>query len=629
NVEAQVSCEQWAFTESKTEHGVWEAIVSSLKTCESELSPNVNVPKNIENAADDEGKFASPYYVTLFNKILKKVFCNGGQYSESRFWGERLLIIHEFLHLSAKAKQLLIRLFLRKRKWLPVDKLSYPDISQPLQPLFEELSRAGLVDSSHTSLHDVEEAINLLHAPSLKTVAKHFRLDVTKAKNELSRLLVQFASQKNVFGITMEKKLLHKVKQELGSCFRLRQEVITLFSALFTLYSPSDMNPALLFDQPSINLPSHFLFVMLQLGIDKIRFPAPHNPPLINIYTDLEKLFSYVRAKEMEVEIARWTQQGMWTDIIRSARTARDHFEHSFSTQRSFIESLPPYLRRFTDAHIYMRCITHGVGAFERVRNYEEAVAWLEYLLYGEQFKSIFCFHRGEWWDRLALNLHFHLKDKDRAMKAVVDGLEDQLVGDKDRLLLQEISVVLVNTCDFLVGNGFGMFLVVQEMELRSNVMSKYWLCFTISKIKDSKKVGFFPEALQASVCLVIHYTVSVSAGLHAEGTLWHTVFGLLFYNIIFDSDIENVWFSETQMNPADLNDRNFYAHRQDLFELRFKEIEESNIDDLLREMENIYNLHYGVTNSEISWECFTDFKQISVSNVLQTFHFKLHTCFG
>lgn len=67
-------------------------------------------------------------------------------------------------------------------------------------------------------------------------------------------------------------------------------------------------------------------------------------------------------------------------------------------------------------------------------------------------------------------------------------------------------------------------------------------------------------------------------------------------------------------MNPADLNSRTFYTNRQDLFELRFKEIEEADLDDLLWEMEKTYNDHYGVTNSEITWNCFTDFEQVKVS---------------
>lgn len=53
------------------------------------------------------------------------------------------------------------------------------------------------------------------------------------------------------------------------------------------------------------------------------------------------------------------------------------------------------------------------------------------------EFKLILGNARGGWWDRLALNLNAHLKDNDRAMKAVIAGLEDPILGDKDRLSLQ------------------------------------------------------------------------------------------------------------------------------------------------------------------------------------------------
>lgn len=56
------------------------------------------------------------------------------------------------------------------------------------------------------------------------------------------------------------------------------------------------------------------------------------------------------------------------------------------------------------------------------------------------EFKLILANARGTWWDRLALNLDAHLKDKDRAMKAVIAGLEDPALGDKDRLSLQVCS---------------------------------------------------------------------------------------------------------------------------------------------------------------------------------------------
>uniref|UniRef100_A0A183HAT5 Fanconi-associated nuclease n=1 Tax=Onchocerca flexuosa TaxID=387005 RepID=A0A183HAT5_9BILA len=354
-----------------------------------------------------------------------QVFCSGGQYGEVQFWGEHLHL--NFIALSDESKQLLIRLFLRKRKWLIADKLSYVNISSSLKPLFEELLQAKFIDSSCSSQFGIEEAVHLLHASSLKAVAKHFRLDFNKGKIELCRSLLKFATQKNVFGITMEKRVLHKIKEELGSCFRLRKDIMDIFLAIFTIYSPMDMSTSLLFDQPSINLSSQLLFVLLQLGIDKLRFPAPHNPHMINIYTDAEKLFRYVKAKELEAEIADLTQRGKWNEVIECAKKARTEFQDAYAMQWQFYESLNGHLRRFTDLHVYARCISHGVEALERVRDYEEAVAWLEYMLHAIEFKLI-----------LANARDAHLKDKDKAMKAVIAGLEDPVLGDKDRLSLQD-----------------------------------------------------------------------------------------------------------------------------------------------------------------------------------------------
>lgn len=583
-----------------------ENIKSYLNVCNCDLVKNTQILTYDKDATIEGAQVASPYYLTLFYKILKRVLCSGRQYGEAQFWGERLHLLEKFIALSDESKQLLIRLFLRKRKWLISDKLSYANISSSLNPLFNELLQAELVDSSHSSLLEIEEAVHLLHASSLKSVAKHFKLDFNKGKIEICRSLLKFATQKNVFGITMEKRVLNKVKEELGPCFRIRYEIVDIFSAIFTIYSPMDMNSALLFDQPSINLPSQLLFVLLQLDTDKIRFPAPYNSCLINIYTDAEKLFRYIKAKELEAEIADLMQRGKWTEIIDCAKKARIKFQDAYTVQQQFYESLIDSLRRFTDLHVYARCISHGVDALEKVRDYAEAVVWLEYMLNAIEFKLILANARGGWWDRLALNLDAHLKDKDGAMKAVIAALKDPVLGDKDRLSLQDRGRKLCS--------GWKGPLEEEDLErinIKGSVVGKNLGESRINRFLINKN-GVSYECSVEEVALD-HYLrkKGFKEGVHAEGAVWHTIFGLLFYDVIFDSAVENVWFSGTQMNPADLNSRTFYVNRQDLFELRFKEIEEGDFDDLLLEMERTYNNNYGITNSEITWNCFTDFEQI------------------
>uniref|UniRef100_A0A8R1TXB0 Fanconi-associated nuclease n=1 Tax=Onchocerca volvulus TaxID=6282 RepID=A0A8R1TXB0_ONCVO len=594
---------------------ILENIKSYLDVCECNLARNSQILPNQKNSATEATQISSPYYLILFHKIMKRVFCSEGQYSEVQFWGEHLHLLKKFIALSGiflstevfyESKQLLIRLFLRKRKWLIADKLSYANISSSLEPLFEELLHAKLIDSSCSSQLEIGEAIHLLHASSLKAVAKHFKLDFNKGKIEICRSLLKFTTQKNVFGITMEKRVLHKVKEELGSCFRLRKDIADIFLAIFTIYSPMDMSTSLLFDQPSINLSSQLLFVLLQLGIDKLRFPAPYSPRLINIYTDAEKLFRYVKAKELEAEIADLTQRGKWNEIIECAKKARTEFQDAYAMQWQFYESLVSDLRRFTDLHVYARCISHGVEALERVRDYGEAVAWLEYMLHAMEFKLILANARGGWWDRLALNLDAHLKDKDKAMKTVIAGLEDPVLGDKDRLSLQDRGRKLCSRW-----KGPLEELHPEKINIKGSVVGKNLGEARINRFLIERN-GVSYECSVEEVALDYYLREKgFKEGVHAEGTLWHTIFGLLFYDIIFDPTIENVWFSETQTNPADLNSRAFYANRQDLFELRFKEIEEADFDDLLLEMEKTYTDYYGVTNSEITWNCFADFEQV------------------
>lgn len=50
---------------------------------------------------------------------------------------------------------------------------------------------------------------------------------------------------------------------------------------------------------------------------------------------------------------------------------------------------------------------------------------------------------RGEWWTRLALNLEFHLKEPEEALKALEDGMADKCVLERDLVVLQDRALKL------------------------------------------------------------------------------------------------------------------------------------------------------------------------------------------
>lgn len=72
---------------------------------------------------------------------------------------------------------------------------------------------------------------------------------------------------------------------------------------------------------------------------------------------------------------------------------------------------LPEHLRCFTAEWAITKMCYFGVEVLQKWRQYDEAVNQLETLLQ----QDVFCFDsRGRWYDRLALNLHQHLKQPEK-----------------------------------------------------------------------------------------------------------------------------------------------------------------------------------------------------------------------
>lgn len=70
-------------------------------------------------------------------------------------------------------------------------------------------------------------------------------------------------------------------------------------------------------------------------------------------------------------------------------------------------ENLPQHLRSFTAGAVYVRILTCGIEVLQFLKRYSEAVKQLEQLI-GQNVYQLE--YRGRWYDRLALNLDFHLK---------------------------------------------------------------------------------------------------------------------------------------------------------------------------------------------------------------------------
>ncbi|CAI4222864.1 unnamed protein product [Auanema sp. JU1783] len=558
-----------------------EGILGKLKSLLSQIKFSYANQKIEQDADDDEvERENTPYFVKFTLQAIQTVLSlksdDGKQYDE-QFWGDYMIFFHNFLELSCKARQLLMRFFLRKRAWLTTEKLyqRYTEFAGVLPKLFDELTNFGFVECSDNSLDDLELLLKLLPLPKVKQVAKVFKLDATKMKADLSKMLIDFASrQQGLFGLkgTVKKRMIKTIQTELGPCYRISDSISLFLKSIFTLFSPSETNSALAIDQPNLNIEQSMLFTMLQMESGRQSFPAP-NPcnNIISIYRNRDDLIQYVQAKNMEVEIMNLIGLGKHGEALEVSLKAKELLcGESFSKLLEESKWIYPALRRFSAPWVLVRCIAHGASLLERQKNFVLAVDLQRFLLKSKAVEGFCMDARGAWWDRLALNLDSHLREKDEALEEIREGLQDMHVKEKDQLLLQDRGKRLIKSFDSIL-----ILCEPKVLTIKGNVLNK--------NIGDTRVNRFIRtqndlvEECSVEEVVRMHYleNENYTKGVHAEGSIWHTVLGLLFYDIIFDHSIKGMWASKLQ--DAEIEEQIYLC----------------------------WVAHNGVVNSEISWELF------------------------
>lgn len=94
--------------------------------------------------------------------------------------------------------------------------------------------------------------------------------------------------------------------------------------------------------------------------------------------------------------------------------------------------------------------------------------------------------------------------------------------------------------------------------------------------------------------------------GFHTEGRVWHLLYFLVFWDIIFDSTIKSVWISEIQTLPLDRNSPDFYKNRASAITKRIDEIE-NDPDMISQYAEQTFTTRFGQNAQEVDWSRFAE----------------------
>ncbi|XP_044294560.1 fanconi-associated nuclease 1 [Varanus komodoensis] len=563
------------------------------------------------NLMSDSG--GHPYYLRNFLVVLQTVLENE---DDQRLFNEQDLgAIATFCQLTAEGQKLYVRLFQRKLSWIKTAKIEYTEISQDLSPAIGELVEAGLLQSE-AELQDLREVLDLLTAPELKTLAKAFHLaNLSAPKQQLLEGFLKLAKQRSVFSSNqagVRSVILKRAKDLVGKCIRVCKGPRSVFSHVLLLFSLTDPVE----DEEAGSGGQGPLSMMLMVNMGRTVFPTYTVNRKTPIFQDREDFLRYAAALHMSNDLRVVMANGNWKEAHRIYEMAKDTWKGlKCHPSLRYHAALPEYLRRFTVGWVHTRILSRGVEILQRLNKYEEAVELLHDLLAQETYCSD---SRGQWWDRLCLNLHQHLRDMEKAIACLRQGLLDPSVRTGHRLSL---SQRVQRMKDSLVCKKLGPLL--QDLPLLSvedvvHVTIKGKLrpqtgtgksVFIVEDEGDNLK----PATAVCSVeeLALAHYRQNgFDQGIHGEGSTFGTLYSLLMWDILFMDGVPDVFRNPYQAFPLDLYTDSFYENRREAIESRLQELHDASPDMLQQWIAEVWGAQYGKASALACWERFSSVRQ-------------------
>ncbi|XP_034391995.1 fanconi-associated nuclease 1 [Cyclopterus lumpus] len=600
--------------------------LSSEETCEKSAAAAINreslAESGPENAASSDQESSQPpwlpYYLRNFKTVLQAVLEN--EDDRSLFNQDDMSLVHAFEKLSVMGQKLYVRLFQRKLKWLQVNKLDYEEINSDLGPVAQELVQGGFLQSE-SDLQDLGEALDLLPAPELKALAKTFHLGNSGTqKQQLVDRLLRLSRQKCLFSLTPAQAnigavILKRAKQLSSSCVRLRRGPRAVFSRILLLFSLTDT----LDEEETAAGGQSQLFTILLVNSGRLAFPDYTVQRKAKVFQDRDDLIRYEASMRALQEVVSAMQGGQWEEAMELYTAAKSVWQelrknHDLSLQ----EELPAFLRSFSTGWAYTRILSRGVEILQRLRHYEEAVEELRSLL----LQFVYCpDSRGKWWDRLALNLHQHLKKPEQAICAIRDGLSDPLVRTGPKLSLHQRAVRMNESASLKKYRLQLKDLPTIQVQDVTHVTIRGQLFPHEGGMGKSKFLlqanGEGEESAETTVIcsveelsLAHYHQQGFDQGIHGEGSTFSTLFALLLWDIIFMEGIPDVFRNPYQTCPLDLYTDCFYENRKEAIDSRVQLLSESSVETLHAMLEDVWTSQEGKVCSLVSWERFSSLKQ-------------------
>ncbi|OXB82066.1 UNVERIFIED_CONTAM: hypothetical protein H355_004149 [Colinus virginianus] len=588
-----------------------------------------------------------PYYLRNFLMVLRAVLENE---DDVRLFDEQdMNIIAKFCQLSVGGQKLYVRLFQRKLNWLKVNKIEYGEIAMDLSPIIEELVEARFLQTE-SELEDLCEGLDLLSAPELKSLAKVFHLpNPNGQKQQLVDDFLRLAKQRSVFSRNQAgigTVILKRAKDLAGRLVRVCKGPRAVFSRILLLFSLSESVE----DEEAGSAGQGQLFTVLMANMGRMVFPSYAVNRKTQVFQDREDLIRYATAAHLSNDIATAMVNGNWEEANHLYMCAKETWNDLKShPSLSHHRVLPEYLRHFTVGWKYTRILSQGVEILQRLHMYEadkylgagvKILSWLSAFANEDTLpllqaavqelqallsQDVYCTDsRGRWWDRLALNLHQHLKNTKQAVHCIRSGLADPFVRTGHRLALYQRALRIRDSpscrqlrCLFHDLPGIAVEDVTHvtikgKMCPQTGLGKSVFLMEDIGDEEGGKDCGVSTVMCSVEELALTHYRQNgFDQGIHGEGSTFITLYGILMWDIVFMDGIPDVFRNSYQTFPLDLYTDFFYENRRDVIEDRLQQLHAASSETLANLVADIWTTQEGKASALVSWGLFSSLQQV------------------
>ena len=554
-----------------------------------------------------------PYYVTNFEYVIRCVIdCSD---DKNLFSDEELDTVDTYRSLDLDSKKLFVRLLNRRHAWLHADKIRYDEV-QSHEAALATLVCSNLLDDQN-KLEDIEQILTLLPVVEVKNMARDLNCSSkATSKNEIIPEILKLCRRKSGFFQTvntLEQKLVKKAKGIINSCYKINPSVRSTLMRVLCLWGLHTW-----WESKEEGAAPSTLTSILLTNQGRTVYPAYKIARVAKIFRNRDDLILFEQAVKMGENIETAVLSKDFEAGYESYQTIRKCFESFDESFFDHISSLPVFLQKYTALSVIIVGLTKAVDLLEKMKKYEEAVELLNKLI----DLNVLDKFRGHWYERLALDLDSHLKKPLDALNVVETALNDPKVRVGRRLMLIQRAVKICSMKKYNL-----------EAELERFSSRPDWSCPTAEDLPTLSVHGKMlsndtsasggragksvwevadPDTDTVTYCSVEefclqHFTRATAggAGLHAEGAVFNSLLGLLFWDVIYAAELPDVFRDPCQALPYDWDTDHFYAARRELVAVRLAEVRGWDRAQLAEAAVSAWLLHHG-TVSLVSWDLFT-----------------------